>query len=386
MSPSSSRAIVVATLVTAMFPAVLLAAGPASAGETVEPQASAPAPEPTDEAEGGVTDEPRVTFGIGPASGGTADDRPYITYGVAPGAVIFDSVAIVNQSDEPLELLVYSADGITTEGGGLDVRERASSNISLGSWMTIAEETGPVSVTVPPQSAQTGRGEVVLPVQIAVPQDAPPGDHVGGIVASLVSLSENDEAQNIELEQRVAARFYVRVDGPLEPAVDVEVVDVTYTAGANLWDRGAADVTYRVTNTGNTRLGVQSVLEISGPFGLGAVRAEGEAVSELVPNGGTATFTATLPDVPALIRMTATVDVATAPAPGAEQFDVTDGDSASFWATHWQMLALLVLILVIIIAVVVSIRRRRRRTTRPTPAAAPGDTPTSTVGATAGAG
>jgi hypothetical protein len=361
---TSSRAIAFATLVTAVLWAAAAATGTAAAA-TGTPSEPPEAPAEEGGEAGDASDEDRVTFGIGPASGGGADDRPYITYGAAPGAVIFDSVAIVNQSDQPLELLVYSADGVTTEAGGLDVRERQDSSTGLGSWMTIADETVPVTVTIPPQTAETGRGEVVLPVQIAIPQDAPPGDHVAGVVASLVSLSENAEAQNIELEQRVAARFYVRVDGPLEPALDVEILDVAYTAGSNLWDGGTAEVTYRVTNQGNTRLGASAAVEVAGPFGVGAVATDGPEVVELVPNGGTATLTTTVSDVPALLRMTATVDVTALAAPGAEQFDVGDTDLSSFWATHWQLLVLVLLALLLVVLVVVLVRRRRSRRSRP---------------------
>lgn len=329
-------------------------ATPGSDDPALDPPPGAGAEDPE-----ATTDEDLVTFGIGPASGDSADQRPYITYGVAPGAVVFDSIAVINQSDQPLDLLVYAADGVTAEGGGLDVRERADASTDLGSWVTIAEEAGPVAVSVPPQSDETGRGEVVLPIQIAVPQNATPGDHIGGVVASLVTVGENPESQNIELEQRVASRIYVRVDGPLEPGLDVEVLDVVYRPGSNLWESGSAEVSFRVTNTGNTRLGVAPSVRIGGPFGLGEVTASPAVVEELVPNGGSATLTTTVPDVRPLVRMTATVDLAARAAPGAEEFDVAASGQRSFWALHWQYLVVLALIL--IVTAIVLLRRRRRR-------------------------
>jgi LPXTG-motif cell wall-anchored protein len=340
--------------------AVALAAWTAPATATSAPGEPAPAAPADATGEPSGADEDLVTFGIGPASGDRADQRPFITYGVAPGAVVFDSVAVINQSDETLDLVVYAADGVSAEGGGLDVRERAQTNTDLGSWVTIADEAGPVTVTVPPQSSDTGRGEIVLPIQIAVPQNATPGDHIGGVVASLITVGENPESQNIELEQRVAARIYLRVDGPLQPGLDVDVLDVAYQPGSNVWRAGSADVTYRVTNSGNTRLGVAPSITVAGPFAVAATGVDGDAVEELVPNGGTATLTTTVDGVWPLSRMSATVEVVAVPAPGAEQFDATAADTTRFWALHWQVFVLAGLLLLGVILLVV-VRRRRRR-------------------------
>jgi len=193
-----------------------------------------------------------------------------------------------------------------------------------------------------------------------VPENATPGDHVGGIVASLVSLGESPESQNIELEQRSGTRLYFRVDGPLRPALDVEVLEVGYRAGPNLWDRGRVEVTYRVTNAGNTRLGVTTDVGVRGPFGIGARTSPGPEVVEIVPNGGSTTLNASVDDVPPLVRMTASVSVTAIPAPDAELFEVSASARDSFWAVHWQLLVLLGVALVVVAAVVVVVWRRRR--------------------------
>jgi hypothetical protein len=316
-----------------------------------------------------------VTFGIAPASSGVADQRAYLTYGVTPGAVVFDAVALVNQSDQPLDLLVYAADGVNAEGGGLDVRPRAEASTDIGSWVTVAGEQEPVRVSVPPQDAEAGRGEVVLPFEVAVPANATPGDHVGGVVASLVARGENPEAQNIELEQRVAVRLYFRVDGPLSPALDVDVLDVSYVPGTRLWEPGRVDLTYRVTNSGNTRLGVDSTVSVRGPFGLGARSGDGPTVEEIVPNGGSVTLEATVTEVRPLVRMSASVTVSATPAPGAEDFDAAADARRSFWALHRDLLVLAAVVLLLAAAVVIVVVVRRRRGAGSGPGARPGSPP-----------
>ena len=342
--------------------ALALVAGAAAPG-------AAAAAERSSSAGRAVQDKGLVTFGIGPAGPERPDQRPYLEYGVQPGSVVLDHVAVVNQSDVPLTLAVYPGDAINSEGGGLDITQRAQRNQDLGSWVTLGSAVtsgrldptsrSQTTVTVPPQSARTGRGTVIVPVRIAVPADAGPGDHVGGIATALLSRGANPTSQNIDLEQRVVARVYVRVAGPLAPELSVEVLDVEYVGGPGLGTAGTAKITYRITNSGNVRLGAESRVDVRGPFGLAGRSVEGETVGELVP-GGSAVLTATVPDVRPLIRTSTRVVVRAVPAPGAELPD-TDVATArgGLWSITWQQAIALGLLL--LLALLVLLRRRRRR-------------------------
>lgn len=321
-----------------------------------------------------VQDKGLVTFGIGPAGPERPDQRPYLEYGVQPGSVVLDHVAVVNQSEVPLTLAVYPGDAINSEGGGLDITQRAQRNQDLGAWVTLGRAVAggtldptsrsQTSVTVPPQSSRTGRGTVIVPVRIAVPADAGPGDHVGGIATALLSRGANPTSQNIDLEQRVVARIYVRVAGPLAPALSVEVLDADYVGGAGLGAAGTARVTYRITNSGNVRLGAASRVDVRGPFGFAGRSVENQTVGELVP-GGSAVLTATVPDVWPLIRTSARVVVRAVPAPGAELPD-TDVVTArdGLWSVTWQQAVALGLLLLLVLLVLLRRRWVRRRGVR----------------------
>ena len=345
--------------------ALALVAGAAAPGGAAAAERSSPAGRV-------VQDKNLVTVGIGPAGPERPDQRPYLEYGVQPGSVVLDHVAVVNQSEVPLTLAVYPGDAINSEGGGLDITQRAQRNQDLGSWVTVGKAAAggtldPTSrsqttVTVPPQSARTGRGTVVVPVRIAVPADAAPGDHVGGIATALLSRGANPTSQNIDLEQRVVARVYVRVAGPLEPGLSVDVLDADYTGGPGLGTAGTVRMTYRITNSGNVRLGAASRVDVRGPFGLGGRSVEAQAVGELVP-GGSAILTATVTDVWPTIRSSARVLVRAVPAPSAELPDTDVATArAGLWSVTWQQAVLSALVLVLVLLVL--LRRRGRRGAR----------------------
>ncbi|HWH28247.1 MAG TPA: hypothetical protein VNU26_04680, partial [Mycobacteriales bacterium] len=322
----------------------------------------------------------RVTFGITASDGTRPDSRDVLEYGVAPGSQVFDHVSVVNQSDQPLTLRLYGSDGVNASNGGLDVRSRAERNRDLGAWIHLGSEDDPpavgpsarssLDVEVPPQSSERGVGNVVVPVRIAVPSDATPGDHVGGIVAALIARGENAQSQNIEFEQRVVLRVYVRVAGALQPRLDLDVLDVAFTGGGGLGFDGAVTVTYRLTNAGNTRIGAASTVGTAGPLGVLERSVDGTDVDELVP-GDSVVLTATVPDVPATIRtdvkVSATaVRVAGGRDPGLEPQEARAG----IWSVTWQQCAA-----VLLLALLVAGFRWSRRRARTAPVARHGRSP-----------
>jgi len=352
------------SLVPALACALLCAAaGPAAAAAAPAPSAPAPA------AKAG----PRVTFGIGPAGPERADERPFLAYGVTPGSQLMDHVAVVNQSAVPLTLLVYAGDGLNAEGGGLDITKRADRNVDLGAWVTLgkAASSGRIdptsrstmTVTVPPQNAKTGAGTVIVPVRFAVPADASPGDHVGGIAVSLLSRGNSRSSQNLELEQRVVTRIYLRVAGPLRPKLSVDVLDVSYAGQGRLGRTGTVRLTYRIANEGNTRLGASSRVVVAGLFGV-AERTAGGVVDELVP-GGEAVLTTFVEGVPPVGLADADITVRAVPPPGGRLTPAPEAAASTrLLVLTWQLGALLAMLLLAALAVVLLLRRRRRARSR----------------------
>lgn len=308
----------------------------------------APASDPAVAAEG----ERLASFGIGPAGSERPDERPFLVAAAGPGSVLYDHVAVINQAADPVDLTLYAADALTADGGGLAIRERAATSNDLGSWITVGDPTP--AITVPAQSPETGLGYVIVPITIAIPANAQPGDHVAGVVASLISLGSSSTSQNIELEQRVAARVYVRVDGPLAPGLEITSLRAAFRSGGVV-AAGSVEVSYTLRNTGNVRMAVEPSARVAGPFGLLATERPGDRVDEILP-GGEVQGTITVPDVWPLVAADVTVSANGAAAPGADDPGVgAVTERTRVWAVPWVPLAVLLLL-----ALVLVIRRRRR--------------------------
>ncbi|GAA3794525.1 hypothetical protein CSO01_25000 [Cellulomonas soli] len=297
-----------------------------------------------------------VSFGIAPAGADRPDARPYLAVTAPAGSVVYEHVALVNQDDEPVTLEVYGADVVMADGGGLSVRAAADTDTDAGAWVSV-DAAGPVQV--PAQTAD-GFGYTIVPLAITIPQDAEPGDHVAGLVASLVTVAAGaDQGPSIRLEQRVAARVYVQVQGEVAPGLVVEDV-VADWAPDGVLGTGAVTVGWTVRNTGNVRVAVEPSASVAGPLGVAARRADAPRVEELLP-GGTARVEATLEGVPALGREEVTVTAAAvAPLTGRDPGLAPVVATTHVWALAWLPLAVAALVTLLIVVAVARGRSARR--------------------------
>src|SRR5262249_49261890 len=127
----------------------------------------------------------QVTFGVRPASQTAPDNRARYTYGATPGAVVKDFLAVSNIGTSPLTLRVYATDASNPQEGGFDRLAGNRTPVDVGAWT----KPGMDSVTVAPRSFS------IVPFTVTVPGNATPGDHAGGIVASL-STARTDAQGN----------------------------------------------------------------------------------------------------------------------------------------------------------------------------------------------
>jgi hypothetical protein len=198
----------------------------------------------------------------------------------------------------------------------------------------------------------------VLPVTIRIPADASPGDHGGGIAAILATEGRNPQGQNINLEQRVAARVYVDVDGPAKPNLTVSELAAAYSGSWLPWQGGHVDVAYSVVNSGNVRLGVSSAVTTSGPLGLGRRTVTGVPTDELLPHNEQRQ-SVTVDSVWPLLRTRVTITATPTAAPGAVLPALAPVErSLTLWTVPMW---LPVLLLVVALAVGLGVWRHRRR-------------------------
>ncbi len=289
-----------------------------------------------------------VGFGVSPVErdGDRVGDRALFTFGLPPGGSAEDRVAVLNYATTPMTFQLYAADALNAADGTFALTDGQSAPRDLGAWITLG--TADRSVVVPGRTPDGQPGKLVVPVRIAVPANASPGDHGAGIVASLTSLGRNPQSQNIKLEQRVATRVYVRVAGAARPGLQVVSVTPTYLPPSLPWRPGDLVVDYEIVNTGNIRLGYAASMTVRGPLGWGERTVDLPDVPELLPHQGQ-NACVTVPDVWPLglttVTVLATPKAAVAAAdPGLGQVE----RSASVWAVAWWWLVLLVVLLLLV--------------------------------------
>jgi hypothetical protein len=276
--------------------------------------------------------------------------RDYFVLNLAPGQQVVDYVGVSNFSDKPIEFRVYATDAFTTKDGAFSLLPADKPATDVGTWIGFNSDT----YTVP-----AGK-RLDIPFQLTIPADASPGDHIGGIVASVAAEeTAGDGSQRITVDRRVGARMYLRVDGPAQPALKVDTISIKHSGGAfNPISGGTTTVTYQVTNVGNVRLGANAQVRLMAPFGLQVGSTKASDIKELLPRSSM-TVTETFKGVPSAGRLSAKVTldpVALDNTPTSALKRVSR--SGSVWAMPW--LAILAL-LVIAAGVVLMLRRRKAK-------------------------
>lgn len=281
-----------------------------------------------DDAVGGET----ITWGIGPASADGPDGRSSIQLLTEPDQVYQDHVAVRNLSENELALALYPADAVNTTTGGFDIQTDEDENTMAGSWITL----GTTGVTLGP------RETAVVPFEVAVPQNAEPGDHSAGIVAVLTRTTQ----EGVSTQNRVGTRVHVRVAGAATPSAAITVDRARFSAGWVPFTRGDVQVTYTITNTGNVRIGGVPRITVRGLFGLGERHIVDEEFVDLLP-GNSLERTVEASDVLPLIRASARVDVDDASS-GEQKIGgilIVENQDRGLWTVSWPtLLTLLVLI------------------------------------------
>lgn len=293
------------------------------------------------------------TWSVQPANEDGADGRASWDFALEPGESVEDYALITNFGEEALTFDVYSHDAVNTPDGAFTLQPADAESVEVGAWIGLDEQ-----VTVEPGDSS------VVPFTIAVPEDAVPGDHAGGIVASITSEATDDEGQQVLVDNRVGSRIYLRVAGELDPVLAVEVVDAEYVRSSWLpFTSGEVTVTYLVRNAGNVRLAGEQEATVHGLFGMGEQTVTLDELREVLP-GQAITSSAVADGVAPLVRVTGEVFVDPVPpeATGAEVIPPVRASAATtMWVVPWPEL---IIIAMLAVGVWWTWRRRRQRKSR----------------------
>ena len=315
----------------------------------------------------------RTTWAVQPSSAEGPDGRDAFSYTLSPGETVTDYVGISNLGAQPLELRVYAMDAAMTADGAFTLPPAGTDSLDVGTWIGFNGET---VYTVDPGT------RIDVPFRLTVAPTASPGDHAGGIVASVVELADSgDGEQQVAVDRRVGARVYVNVPGEQTPAIDVSNVAIDY-ATSPIFASSPATVSFDVTNSGNMRVGGTAEVAITGPFGLDLGATTTVEVPEVLP-GATITLNATLDDVPPAVLLTATVSLEPVLAGGTAPVGGAHEASGIAWAVPWLLVAIVIVVIGIIVLVWLRGRRLRKRLAAAEAAIAGGTASTSSASSSA---
>ncbi|MBW3661506.1 MAG: hypothetical protein KY469_00275 [Actinobacteria bacterium] len=185
------------------------------------------------------------SVGVAPADPEPGDPNggQWFLLDITQGATGVARAQIVNPAEVSQTVRLYLLD-LTFAPDGTPTMEEGD-QAGIGAWGAFRNP----EITIRP--GQT----VVAEFVIAVPADAPPGDHVGVVVAETVATgfegADSDEGAQFEIRRRVATRVYVTVPGDATRAFEIVAVDTSLDSGLF---PSTALVTVTMRNDGRVRL------------------------------------------------------------------------------------------------------------------------------------
>jgi len=311
---------------------------------------------------------PAIAWSVQPATQTGRDGRLAFAYGVNPGTQIDDFVVISNVGSEAQTFNVYGTDAVTQfDTGSFGLLPAKTKPKDLGSWIT----TKTNKITVP-------AGEIaVIPFEILVPSDATPGDHTAGVIASVTTAAPGKK-NGIGIDQRVAARVYLRVAGQPISKVAATGAVVGFGPSWNPFGAGDATVDYDVRNGGNVREDVAQTVTLSGPFGIQLGTIKEKPVVNLLPGQATHVHQK-LPGIAPLLLLFADIKLTPSaptdlvdksqlrdqngnPLPKLEEPKFTAVSSTALTlAVSWTLLAIVILLIALIYLITRYVRVTRER-------------------------
>lgn len=280
-----------------------------------------------------------------PKPGAAAGARQYFILEGRPGTTLRDGLAVSNYTDHPITYYVYGADGYNTpRDGQFALRDHGYPMTGVGAWVRTAFPT----ITVPAHTS------TVVPISIAIPPDASPGDHVGGVSGMDTAVESVQQQGNVQvgIKRVVAARLYVHVDGPAVGGLTVTDLKV---AGSAPFPAYVSDsdgtVTATVTNSGNLLESPKAHLHATGIFGTLIDRTV--QLPQILP-GQSVDFSQVWKNMPPFEIGTLHLDVTD----GTAAPPVTSTAAVSVTLIPWLSLLLVAVVVLAVLAVLVFWRRR----------------------------
>ena len=220
------------------------------------------------------------TVGIGPSTkDGRLDGRPGFIFVGRPGSIVRDQVGLVNYTDKPVSVSLYSTDGFTSATGAFDVLPGADKPQQLGKWIGLKPQV--IKIPARTTSPIVEPGFIKVPFVVRVPSSAKPGDFAAGIVMSL-RTKKSSGAPTVVVDRRVGTRVSLRILGAVNPSAALTQLSASYQSSVNPLEPGSVRISYAFANDGNVTLSARQRVSIDGLVG-GAKTVKLENVGPVLP-------------------------------------------------------------------------------------------------------
>lgn len=301
-------------------------------------------------------------FSAEPYTVQNAPQRALFSYDLEAGHQILDQLVVKNVGASSESFVVYGEDATNLpRTGGYGFQQRSQMhNTAVGTWLTV----GTPQFTVPPGM------ELVATFKLAIPANASPGDHVGGVVVEQVKAHPpQTQPVGVNVVLRTVIPMYVHVEGGSFPALTIENLTVFHQSPTFPYLQGSkVAVRFDLVNTGNEIINPKSVTvsirgQLSGTIHKYTAVQAGERQSganplpaQMLP-GARLTLTEEWSGIPPFDPLSGHVS-ASAIDPGTTRA-ITTAASTPFWYFPWILVLLFLALVASVIALIV-VRRRRR--------------------------
>lgn len=190
-------------------------------------------------------------------------NQSWFVYERKAGEVIEDVASLKNYGTQPVNIHICSADGATNSSGSFILKFDYETKTGIGLWT----ETPNKPILIKP-------GERVdVPFKIKIPENAQPGQYIGGLIVESeeyhethtkkinekglpVKKDENISYGKAVIATRIGARIYVTIPGEVNESINVK----SFEYKEPVW--GKPYFKFEITNGGNVSLEPMAEIKI----------------------------------------------------------------------------------------------------------------------------
>jgi len=194
-------------------------------------------------------------------------------FSVAAGQTVSGELYVINNGDEPLTVMVYAADQVVDETGGVTYvtpgRDDRGGLSSVASWVQLRLPAETKTIGNTPYLEMDPGEQTLVQFDLAVPAQAPAGDHGVLLFFEMFDLEQAVSGTGTVVGGRIGSFARIRVQGDLVEKIDVSRFVVPGFVIGDWFDYSCV-----ISNGGNIDKRVDAALAVVNGAGEEALRSD----------------------------------------------------------------------------------------------------------------